>query len=66
MAKYIKQEFKSINGEGEASAYYRMETKRKVTMAEFVKEISIPGYAGAQSGSHFAGSAYGTWLCGDD
>ena len=44
MAKYIKQEFKSINGEGEASAYYRMETSRRVTMAEFVKEISIPGY----------------------
>ena len=44
MAKYIKQEFKSINGEGEASAYYRMETARRVTMAEFVKEISIPGY----------------------
>ena len=44
MAKYIKQEFKSIRGEGEASAYYRMETTRKVTMAEFVKEISIPGY----------------------
>ena len=72
MAKYIKQEFKSIRGEGEASAYYRMETTRKVTMVEFVKEISIPGYgiseatAVAQSGSHFAGSAYGTWLCGDD
>ena len=44
MVKYIKQEFKSINGEGEASAYYRMETSRRVTMAEFVKEISIPGY----------------------
>ena len=44
MAKYIKQEFKSIHGEGEASAYYRMETSRCVTMAEFVKEISIPGY----------------------
>ena len=44
MAKYIKQEFKSIHGEGEASAYYRMETSRRVTMAEFVKEISIPGY----------------------
>ena len=44
MAKYIKQEFKSINGEGEASAYYRMETSRRVTMAEFVKEISLPGY----------------------
>ena len=44
MAKYIKQEFKSINAEGEASAYYRMETSRRVTMAEFVKEISIPGY----------------------
>ena len=44
MAKYIKQEFTSIRGEGEASAYYRMETSRKVTMDEFVKEISIPGY----------------------
>ena len=44
MAKYIKQEFKSINNEGEASAYYRMETSRRVTMAEFIKEISIPGY----------------------
>ena len=44
MAKYIKQEFKSINNEGEASAYYRMETSRRVTMAEFVKEISTPGY----------------------
>lgn len=44
MAKYIKQEFKSIRGEGEASAYYRMETTRRVTMDEFVKEISIPGY----------------------
>ena len=44
MAKYIKQEFKSINNEGEASAYYRMETSRRVTMAEFIKEISFPGY----------------------
>ena len=44
MAKYIKQEFKSINNEGEASAYYRMETSRRVTMAEFIKEISIPGH----------------------
>ena len=44
MAKYIKQEFTSIRGEGEASAFYRMETSRKVTMNEFVKEISIPGY----------------------
>ena len=44
MAKYIKQEFKSINNEGEASAYYRMETSRRVTMAEFIKEISTPGY----------------------
>ena len=44
MAKYIKQEFKSINNEGEASAYYRMETSRRVTMAEFVKELSTPGY----------------------
>lgn len=44
MAKYIKQEFKSIRGEGEASAYYRMETTRRVTMDEFVKEISTPGY----------------------
>lgn len=44
MAKYIKQEFTSIRGEGEASAFYRMETSRKVTMDEFVKEISIPGY----------------------
>lgn len=44
MAKYIKQEFKSINNEGEASAYYRMETSRRVTMAEFIKEISILGH----------------------
>ena len=44
MAKYIKQEFKSINNEGEASAYYRMETSRRVTMAEFIKEISFPGH----------------------
>ena len=44
MAKYIKQEFKSINNEGEASAYYRMETSRRVSMAEFIKEISIPGH----------------------
>ena len=44
MAKYIKQEFTSIRGEGEASAFYRMETSRKVTMDEFVKEISFPGY----------------------
>ena len=44
MAKYIKQEFKSINNEGEASAYYRMETSRRVTMAEFIKEITIPGH----------------------
>ena len=44
MAKYIKQEFKSINNEGEASAYYRMETSHRVTMAEFIKEISIPGH----------------------
>lgn len=44
MAKYIKQEFTSIRGEGEASAFYRMETSRKVTMDELVKEISIPGY----------------------
>ena len=44
MAKYIKQEFKSINDDSENKAYYRMETSRRVTMAEFVKEISIPGY----------------------
>ena len=44
MAKYIKQEFKSIRGEGEASAFYRMETSRKVTMDEFVGKISAPGY----------------------
>ena len=44
MAKYIKQEFTSIRGEGEASAFYRMETSRKVTMDEFVKETSFPGY----------------------
>ena len=44
MAKYIKQEFTSIRSEGEASAFYRMETSRKVTMDEFVKEISFPGY----------------------
>lgn len=44
MAKYIKQEFKSINNESEASAYYRMETSRRMTMAEFIKEISFPGY----------------------
>ena len=44
MAKYIKQEFKSINDDSENKAYYRMETSRRVTMAEFVKEISTPGY----------------------
>lgn len=44
MAKYIKQEFTSIRGEGEASAYYRMETSRKVTMDELVREIAIPGH----------------------
>ena len=44
MAKYIKQEFKSINDDSENKAYYRMETSRRVTMAEFVKEISTPGH----------------------
>ena len=44
MAKYIKQEFKSINDDSENKAYYRMETSRRVTMAEFIKEISIPGH----------------------
>ncbi len=44
MAKYIKQEFKSINGEGENRAYYRMETSRRVTMDEFVEAIAMPGH----------------------
>ena len=44
MAKYIKQEFKSINDDSENKAYYRMETSRRVTMAEFIKEISFPGH----------------------
>ncbi len=29
---------------GENKAYYRMETSRRVSMAEFVKEISVPGF----------------------
>ena len=44
MAKYIKQEMPDLNRKGVNKAYYRMETSRRVTMAEFVKEISIPGY----------------------
>lgn len=43
MAKYIKQEFTSIRGEGENKAYYRMETSRRVSMDEFVETISMPG-----------------------
>lgn len=50
MAKYIKQEFTSIHGNGESSAYYRMETLRRVTMDEFIKEISFPGH-GISSGT---------------
>ena len=44
MAKYIKQEMPDLNRKGVNKAYYRMETSRRVTMAEFVKEISIPGH----------------------
>lgn len=43
MAKYIKQEFSSIRGEGEYKAYYRMETSRRVSMDEFIEIISMPG-----------------------
>lgn len=44
MAKYIKQEMPDLKKAGENKAYYRMETSRRVSMAEFVKEISVPGF----------------------
>lgn len=44
MAKYIKQEMPDLKKAGENKAYYRMETSRRVSIAEFVKEISVPGF----------------------
>lgn len=44
MAKYIKQEMPDLKKAGENKAYYRMETSHRVSMAEFVKEISVPGF----------------------
>jgi predicted histone-like DNA-binding protein len=43
MAKYIKQELPDLKKVGENKAYYRMETSRRVSMAEFVESLSMPG-----------------------
>lgn len=43
MAKYIKQEMPDLKKVGENKAYYRMEMSRRVSMAEFVESIAMPG-----------------------
>ena len=43
MAKYIKQEMPDLKKVGENKAYYRMETSRRVSMAEFVESMSMLG-----------------------
>ena len=43
MAKYIKQEMPDLKKVGENKAYYRMETSRRVSMAEFVESMTMPG-----------------------
>ena len=43
MAKYIKQEMPDLKKAGENKAYYRMETSRRVSMAEFVESMTMSG-----------------------
>lgn len=43
MVKYIKQEMPDLKKAGENKAYYRMETSRRVSMAEFVESLAMPG-----------------------
>ncbi len=43
MARYIKQEMPDLSGTGETKCYYRLETNRNLSSAEFLKRVALHG-----------------------